>query len=622
MMFDTTKEDLVDLLKKIDQLKLQLPDFQRDWVWNDDDIRSLIASIVRQFPVGAILTLTAGGKVKFKPRPLSAAPKRDMKPDEFLLNGQQRLTTLYQSFYSTSPVKTKTIKGQPIKRYYFLDIRRALEPVADYDEMILGAPADRVIRKNFGRDVVHDLSDPNSQFENHLFPLNQIFDEKDWIYGWRDYWKEKGEDIYKLEKDFDRKLVDGIKRYKMPVIKLDKNNSREAICLIFEKVNTGGKKLDAFELLTAIYAADEFNLRDDWLGTPENPGRLNRLKGIDGRQDVFRHLSSTDFLQSCTTLHTYGLQQEAVAQGRDLPGVSCKRGALLSLPLGAYRKHADGVESAFSEVGKFLNSQKIIWHGDVPYPPQSVALATAIAHIGQRAQTAMAQEKYDEWFWSGILGELYGSASESRIARDVPELVAWISEEGPKPQTVQDALFRQERLHTLRTRQSAAYKGIHALLMRQGCRDFITGKAADIMTFFQDSMDIHHIFPRNWCKERGIPAATYNSIINKTALSAGSNRRIGGNAPSFYLHAIEQNHDLSEAQLDDILRSHLIEPEHLRKDDFEAFWQARQVALSGLIGAAMRKPVVTELGYDEPMGEPEDLDDDLLDGNYSTRLDH
>ena len=59
-MFDTTKEDLKDLLRYAHEGRLQLPDFQRDYVWGDEDVRSLIASVAKGFPVGALLTLQAG----------------------------------------------------------------------------------------------------------------------------------------------------------------------------------------------------------------------------------------------------------------------------------------------------------------------------------------------------------------------------------------------------------------------------------------------------------------------------------------------------------------------------------------------------------------------------------
>lgn len=74
-MFDTTKEDLKDILRKAHEGRLQLPDFQRDYVWGDEDVRSLIASIAKGFPVGALLTLESGGEVRFKPRLLAGVPQ-------------------------------------------------------------------------------------------------------------------------------------------------------------------------------------------------------------------------------------------------------------------------------------------------------------------------------------------------------------------------------------------------------------------------------------------------------------------------------------------------------------------------------------------------------------------
>ena len=94
-MFDTTKEDLKDILRKVDEGKLQLPDFQRDYVWGDEDVRSLVASIAKGFPVGALLTLETGGEVDFKPRTLEGVGERGDKPAELLLDGQQRMTSLY-----------------------------------------------------------------------------------------------------------------------------------------------------------------------------------------------------------------------------------------------------------------------------------------------------------------------------------------------------------------------------------------------------------------------------------------------------------------------------------------------------------------------------------------------
>ena len=210
------------------------------------------------------------------------------------------------------------------------------------------------------------------------------------------------------------------------------------------------------------------------------------------------------------------------------------------------------------------------------------------------------------------LGELYGSATESRIARDVPELVEWIQAGGQPPRSVEEALFQQDRLRSLRTRVSAAYKGVHALLMQGGCRDFISGKAADLMTFFNDKIDVHHVFPQDWCKRQGIDRRVFDSVVNKTPLSKLSNIEIGGRAPSEYLRRIEDRHGIKPDELDEILQTHLIDPRHLRADDFGAFYQARLDALSSLVSDAMQKTVVREAGSNEPEADSDSLELDLL----------
>ena len=335
--------------------------------------------------------------------------------------------------------------------------------------------------------------------------------------------------------------------------------------------------------------------------------------GSPNRRDVLTKVASTDFLQACTLLHTREERLAKAEQGverSDLPQITCRRDALLALPLHGYRNHADSLEQGFIQASTFLNELKIIWNKDVPYPPQIITLACTFAILGHKAETHAAKEKLAQWFWCCTLGELYGSTTETRIARDVPELVNWISDSGSQPRSIDDALFQRDRLRTLRIRISAAYKGLHALLMKNGCLDFITGRPSEIMTFFDDKIDIHHVFPQDWCKKQGIPDSVFNSIINKTPLSKRSNIVIGARAPSDYLKRIEEQQELSPESLDQILRTHLIEPEHLRNNDFEAFYEARQTALASLVAGAMGKPVVEDQGANE---QEVDVDPDLED---------
>lgn len=614
MSFDTTKTSLKELLGHIHDGKLQLPEFQRDYVWNEGDVRSLLESIAKGFPVGALLTLERGGSIEFKPRGIEGTSVASIAPEHLLLDGQQRMTSLYKTIYSKEPARVRTAKGQVVERYFYLSIEGALEPMADIEAAIEMVPPDRIRMINFGKDVELDLSTAEREYEQMLFPLNQTLDPLTWILGCISHWSAKGEQRMEEIQRFQNEVLNRIQSYAMPVIKLSKDNSREAVCTVFEKVNVGGKKLDAFELVTAIYAAAGFDLREDWAGTQRKHGRLGRLREKVPSKGVFADLASTDFLQACTVLHTRELRLQAAANGatgKDVPAITCTREALLGLPLAAYQKHADAVEAGFIEVAKFLNEQKILWGRDVPYPPQMVSLAATFALLPSHLRNAAVMDKLAQWYWAGVLGEFYGSATETKIARDVPDLLAWL-EGGPVPRTVGDTSFQARRLDTLRSRLSAAYKGFHALLMRSGCRDFITGKGVETMTVYADALDIHHIFPRAWCEKEGIPPQRYNSIINKTALSKGTNIAIGGNAPSVYLARIEEKHGLSPDALDDILRSHLIEPATLRTDDFEGFWKTRKVALAELAAGAQGKSVPFSED-DEPMEGYADDDGLTLD---------
>ncbi|MEX2261934.1 MAG: hypothetical protein WD696_08270 [Bryobacteraceae bacterium] len=125
----------------------------------------------------------------------------------------------------------------------------------------------------------------------------------------------------------------------------------------------------------------------------------------------------------------------------------------------------------------------------------------------------------------------------------------------------------------------------------------------------EKAIDIHHIFPRKWCEERNMAPRTYNSIVNKTAISYKANRKIGGAAPSIYLGQLERDAavQLTPPAMDTILRTHQIDPKYLRQDDFDGFFQDRKVALLKLIEKAMGKQAVTSSGaVAEDTTDPED----------------
>jgi hypothetical protein len=371
------------------------------------------------------------------------------------------------------------------------------------------------------------------------------------------------------------------------------------VCVVFEKVNTGGKALDAFELVTAMYAASGHELRKDWYGDDKAKGRHARLAGTarpaGSDTGIIAGVSNTDFLQAISLFHTRDRRraaEQAGKQGKELPQITVNRRALLDLPLEAYKKYEAQVERGFVQAAKFLHMLHIYRIFDLPYQSQIVPLAAILADIGDSWEHDANREKLVRWYWNGVFGELYGSTVENRIAKDFIEVPLWL-QGGADPSTVSETVFRSDRLKTMRTRLSAAYKGVNALLMKEGAQDFRSGQKFDHTVFFGENVDIHHIFPRDWCEKQKIQPKDFDPIINKTPLSYRTNRIIGGVAPSEYLVKLEKGSDttppIERRRLDAFLESHLIDPDLLRANAFDAFMADRQKRLLGLIEGATGK---------------------------------
>ena len=578
--FKTNPVGLEDLLRQCQSGDLQLPDFQRSWVWDDERIRGLIASISQAFPVGALMALETGGEVDFKPRPVQGAPvtAATHKPSALLLDGQQRMTSLYQTTLRNQVVETVTPRQVKVKRWYYIDIRKALDPDEVRQDAIIGVPADRRVHASF--QVVLDVSSAEREYAELMFPVSSVFDWDEWQDGFKEYWEQRDPETAKIFKPFKDQVLKNFTGFQVPVITLAQNTTKEAVCLVFEKVNTGGKALDAFELVTAMYAAHNFELRKDW---------FTRQIAMS-QQKVLRNVASTEFLQAVALLYTKAMREAAASEGRELPAVSANRNALLRTPLSAYQTYAPRVESGFLRVAKLLRGLRIYRIEDIPYQTQLTPLAAILAELPEAQwENAVIRSMLIQWFWNGVFGELYGSAVESRFARDVVEVPIWLSG-GPAPSTVEQATVRADRLRSMRSRLSAAYKGLNALLMRAGAQDFRSGQEFDDSVFFDENVDIHHVFPKAWCAGKGISPDVYDSIINKTPLSARTNRIIGGVAPSAYLAKLQAGGEktlvLPAATLDSHLASHLIDPALLRADNFSAFIVAREKALLKLIEQA------------------------------------
>ena len=579
--------NLSQLLTEVDSGKIQLPEFQRDWTWDDNRIRGIIASLSQGYPMGAIMRLQYGNpEIKFKYRTITGVGNQEIVPDYLVLDGQQRLTSIYQAVYSRNVVTTRTEKNKDIKRFYYLSMEDCVNEDVDRIDAVLSIPEDRKVKENFDRDIKLDLSDREKEYAQKCFPINIIFSNNtlmEWSMGYWQYYASDPDSI-ELFKKFNDQVISTISTYKLPVITLDKSTPREAVCKVFENVNTGGVPLTVFELVTATFATESFDLRKDW----QDCRRV--IRGLDDtlRTDLFDGIDETTFLTT-VTLYTSYLEKKKTGKA-----VSCKKKDVLALSYHSYLENRNQVLIGFQLAREFLLKYQYVFRmRDLPYTTQIIPLTAICAALGKtKCNEPNTVKILTRWYWCGILGEMYGGANETRYANDIEDVIDEIEGKPSAMRTVNAAFFSSTRLLTLQTRLSAAYKGIMALLYKEKCRDFMNDTTIDIINSMIQSPDIHHIFPEAYCNRVGIPRQKYNSIVNKTPILAETNRSIGGNAPSVYARGILKKVDgLTETELRDRIESHMINYDALVHDDFDTYFIDRAKALLNLIENAMNKPV-------------------------------
>ncbi|HCM29627.1 MAG TPA: hypothetical protein DHW83_02240 [Bacteroidales bacterium] len=582
--FDSTKRNLYEILKDVNSGKIQLPDFQRGWVWDDDRIKGIIASVAKSFPIGAVMLLETGNEnIRFKTKPVEGVVGLNgTKPEMLILDGQQRITSLYQAIITNRVVNTRNSKGYEIKRWYYIDMVKALDTDSDLEEAIFSINENKIITENIGRDIILDLSTEENEFKNLMYPVSMVDNYDEWRTKFIEYW-DYDRDKIKFWNEFEKKIIKGFNGYNLPVIVMKKENTKEAVCQVFEKVNTGGVSLTVFELLTASFASDEFDLKADW----------EDIKNKFKPYKILNNTSNTDIIQAITLYSTFNKRLAAITSGltENIPSVSAKRKEMLNLTLSEYLKYRDEIVEGFIKSSKILVENHIFNSRDLPYSTQLVPMAAILAKLGDKIDNVGNKNKLMRWFWCGVFGELYGSANETRYALDMIQVTDWIENNAEEPKTIYDANFSPSRLNTLRTRNSAAYKGVYALMMDENTKDWLSATKIDFSTYFSESIDIHHIFPVAWCEKNNIPRNDFDCIINKTPLSGRTNRIVSGDAPSKYLERLKKYAGVSDSEFNDILRSHVVSPDYMYKDDFYGFFNNRKEQILQRIEKAIGKQI-------------------------------
>lgn len=596
MLFESPPLELSKLLDDIHHGRIQLPDFQRPWKWDDERIISLLATVTLGYPLGVVMTLQTGGTgTRFKPRPLAGAHVPEgTEPIELLMDGQQRMTSLYQALHTNGAVETADSRGKPVNRWYYIDIAKALDPSADREDAIYSVPSDRRLPDPVDRKKYTDLTTQATECTAGIFPLHIAFDA-DAINAWQRGYVRHDDSRWDTWGAFSSQVLSNVSQYRLPVIRLSKETPKEAVCTVFEKVNTGGVPLNVFELLTATYAGDldyytahgsDFQLPTHW----------KQVKEVElADHPMLAGVEDSDFLQAICLVSThYRRRGRPGVDPFTQPAASCKRGDILDLPLGEYIKWSPQIISALHWTAGFLSRQGVYGASDLPYRGQVTSLAAIRTVLGAETDSAEAEEKIVRWYWCGVLGEQYGGSLDTRLPRDLEQVAGWVRG-GRAPASVTEASFTAARLDTMTSRNSAAYKGVLALLLKQGCIDWTySQEPINPVIFAEQQVDVALIFPKTWCQKHGVSREQRDSIVNKTPLTNRTRRIMGNQGPDAYLKQLEAEAGLPANWLDDIVGTHLVEAKYLRGGptgpDFDGFYEARSASLLGVIYDAMGEP--------------------------------
>ena len=577
-IFDNTKESLYDLLEDIHMGKVQLPDLQRSFTWCNEQIVKLIASISQSFPIGAILTIKGHTNTNFifKPRLLEGVQLNvNPIPESLILDGQQRLTSAYMCLRSGSAVSIRDRQTHKIQeRWYYIDIPAALNLEIERIDAIISLPLSR-IKRNHHRKI--DCTTPEKEYEQLLFPISATFNYAQWREGFQKYWSYDPEKLA-LVRQFELEIIKKFEHYQLPIIQLRPELSKVAVCQIFEDLHEMPTPMTFFDLVTGCFAAEDFSLRDHFASVSQQLSRFGVLQGV----------RNTDWLSAVTLVATYHRRERAMKKNpllTQFPTVGCGRQKILDLALADYQQFAPMTLAGFEQAAKFLHSLGYVHPGDIAYPSQLLALASALAIIG--LPNDLGRTQLEQWWWSCAFGEVYNNGQNKRTANDTTELPQWLAG-GNAPSNLDKVHFNRERLLQVTRRQGAIYKTLNALLRKQGAIDFVSGEVLRDVKAFDGEIESHHVFPEAWCKQQGIPALQYNCLLNRTPLKRDTNRFIGSQPPSVYLARLVEQHGISQKRLDEILRSHSLEPKTLWNDDFEAFLDSRLTNLSRSIETAMK----------------------------------
>lgn len=510
-----------DLISEIQKGIIKIPKFQRDFVWSIEKTAQLLDSLLKGYPIGTFILWQTDERINDIKNigNLEIPDTPEGVKVQYVLDGQQRITSLYAAFLGAKIQKTGEKK------------------ITDYSQIFVDL--DKDINENSEQVVTSERPEKNYiSLSDVLNFMNKMTDIKD------NYSDEYFRKIHSYSRAFDT--------YDFSTVLLRKEDLDSAI-EVFTRINTGGQTLTLFEIMSAktYDESRNFDMQRKW---EEFISELREIK--------YEGVYSTNILSLLSLILSSTKE--------------CKRKTILKLSKQEVIDSWDLAISALKDsIDYFRTTYRIPVSQLLPYDALLVPFAYFFYHSKDKPNAD--QRKYlEEFFWRVSLSFRYSSSTESKLAQDIKRIDQILNGQRPDYSGIRVYLDSpQDLIDTNFSAGNSYCKAILCLLAYQEPKDFQdNGRVILDNSWLKvaSSKNYHHFFPKAFLKNK--TTMNSNSLINITFVSDHLNKRkIGAKAPSVYIADFkDENQDINKA-----LNSHFIDLDGfgIENNDYETFLKQR-----------------------------------------------
>lgn len=551
------QEGLIDIVDESEDGRLVLPHFQRSFVWNRGEVEELLVSVLNDYFIGTLLLLRVDPeKPPFEPRSIEGVDETTRNARRMILDGQQRITSLYYAFNSHNFPEDKGLGNTDYVYEFFIDMEKVIE----------GEWEDSVFSERRGTHTYEGYKSDPKCYEKNVIPLKALRNHES-MYNWSEGYKKNGGDE-ELWESFKEEYAKNLLNFDVAVVELPRVEDDEdlnTIVEIFERINKTGKPLAVFDLLTARLFRRDIKLRDLWDEVYDDRENYNMIHTYADDRD--------DNTYKKNILRTLALMREQPP----------KRKNLITLDIENFEKDWNNASRYFEKALERMSSTQNGGFGVkssdwIPYNGIVAPTAAMLEVIDKQDDNARNYERLQQWYWSVVFSQRYSSQTSTKSHNDVLEFKNWDEQE---PEAIMsENQLREIDLEGVSSKSSGVYKGAISLILKGGAVDFFTGDSVE-----HHKLEDHHIFPKKHLKEKDIESDKRNTVLNRTLIKKKTNQSIKGKSPSDYIEDME-NALGSEEKVKEVLKSHLITEEAfyaMKMNDYEKFLREREKKLEEII---------------------------------------